>query len=347
MRDVKGTLQYILKRLLLMFFTFLVIFIICFTLIRMLPVSFATGVGQDEDIIRRQMVLQHRMKIVNGEYVPTPIIEQFFYYIKNVFFPPVDPNTGETLSRFGYSYYIEKWSTPDELLFKKFPPTVIINVYSLVFSVPIGLGLGIFMALRKNKWEDNFLSVLIMLLISVPSFVDAFVLQYLFSYAWHILPSQVLAVQNFDGNWLHPEMFRSMILPIISMSLGSIAGYARYTRAELTEVLTSDFMLLARTKGLTRAQATVRHAFRNSLVPIFPMILGEIISILGGSIIIEKIYGVNGVGDLLLSAINARDLDVYQFVSMFYILIGLVGGLVVDVSYGLVDPRIRMGGGKS
>ncbi len=137
-----------------------------------------------------------------------------------------------------------------------------------------------------------------------------------------------------------------MILPILAMSFGSIAAYARYTRAELTEVLTSDFMLLARTKGLSRAQATVRHAFRNSLVPIFPMLLGEILGLLSGSMIIEKIFAVPGVGDLYLTSILARDYDLFQFLSMFYIAIGLIGGLIVDVSYGIVDPRIRMGGGK-
>ena len=141
-------------------------------------------------------------------------------------------------------------------------------------------------------------------------------------------------------------MFVSMILPILSMSFGSIAGYARYTRAELTEVLTSDFMLLARTKGLSRAQATVRHAFRNSLVPIFPMLLGEILGLLSGSMIIEKIFAVPGVGALYLTSILMRDYDLFQFLSMFYISIGLVGGLIVDISYGIVDPRIRMGGGK-
>ena len=106
-------------------------------------------------------------------------------------------------------------------------------------------------------------------------------------------------------------------------------------------------MLLARTKGLSRGQATIRHAFRNSLVPIFPMLLGEILSVLSGSIIIESIFAVNGVGSLFLQSIQTRDYDVFQFVSMFYILIGLIGGLVVDISYGIVDPRIRMGGGKS
>ena len=137
-----------------------------------------------------------------------------------------------------------------------------------------------------------------------------------------------------------------MILPVIAMSLGSIAGYSRYTRAELTEVLTSDFMLLARTKGLTRFQATVRHAFRNSLVPIFPMILGEFISVLSGSIVIEQVFSINGVGNVFLTSITQSDYDLFLFVGMFYTIIGLVGGLIVDLSYGIVDPRIRMGGGK-
>ena len=182
-----------------------------------------------------------------------------------------------------------------------------------------------------------------MLVISVPSFVYAFLLQYLFAYVWQVLPS---TAESASVGYFSFKYFRSIILPILSMTFGSIAGYARYTRAELTEVLTSDFMLLARTKGLTRAQATVRHAFRNSLVPIFPMILGEVISVLSGSMIIENIFQVNGVGGLYLQSILTRDYDVFQFVSMFYILISLVGTLVVDVSYGIVDPRIRMGSKK-
>ena len=127
----------------------------------------------------------------------------------------------------------------------------------------------------------------------------------------------------------------------------SIAGFTRYTRAELTEVLTSDFMLLARAKGLTRTQATINHALRNSMVPIFPMIVGEFISILGGSLIIENIFAVPGVGKLYLTSIQKLDYDVFMFVSMFYVVIGLVAALMVDLSYGIVDPRIRIGGGKA
>ena len=130
---------------------------------------------------------------------------------------------------------------------------------------------------------------------------------------------------------------------MLSLGFGSIASLARNTRAELSEVLTSDFMLLARTKGLTRAQATVRHALRNSMVPVFPIILGEFIGILQGSLIIEKIFGIPGVGQLYVNSITSLDYNFFMLLSAFYTLVGLVSGIVVDISYGFIDPRIRMG----
>ena len=139
------------------------------------------------------------------------------------------------------------------------------------------------------------------------------------------------------------DMFNSMLPAVISLSFGSVAGYARSTRAELTEVLTSDFMLLARTKGLTKAQATTRHALRNAMVPIFPSIVGEFVNVLGGSLIIEKIFSVPGVGGLYLMSINSQDYDSFMFLSGFYILVGLLASIVIDLSYGVIDPRIRMG----
>ena len=347
MRNSKEMLYYIIKRLLLMVFTFVVIFVLCFILIRLLPLDAATGAGKDPKQFYMMQVALGRMKQADdGTYYKTPVLEQLFVFLKNLFVPATyttDDGVTHTASRWGYSWNISWLMEPDKLLFSRFPPTVLINIYSTIFSVPLGLGLGIFMALKKDKWQDNVLGILVMLLISVPSFVDSFLLQYLFGYKWQLLPP---IRADYNGSWFTAEMFSSMILPVISMSFGSIAGYARYTRAELTEVLTSDFMLLARTKGLSRGQATVRHAFRNSLVPIFPMLLGEILAVLSGSIIIESIFAVNGVGSLFLQSIQMKDYDVFQFVAMFYIFIGLVGGLVVDVSYGLVDPRIRMGGGK-
>ena len=100
---------------------------------------------------------------------------------------------------------------------------------------------------------------------------------------------------------------------------------------------------MARTKGLTKSQATVRHALRNSMVPIFPSIVGEFISVLSGSLIIEKIFSIPGVGGLYLTAISVKDYDFFMMLSGFYLLVGLVAGLVIDLSYGVIDPRIRMG----
>ena len=138
-------------------------------------------------------------------------------------------------------------------------------------------------------------------------------------------------------------MFVSLVPAIISLGFGTIAGLACYARAELCEVLTQEYMLLARTKGLTRGQATVRHALRNSMVPIFPMIMVEFIGIIGGSLIIEQIFGIPGVGPLYIQSITARDYNFYMLLSAFYTAIGLCSGILVDLSYGFVDPRIRMG----
>ena len=126
-------------------------------------------------------------------------------------------------------------------------------------------------------------------------------------------------------------------------SFGEIAGLCRFTRAELTETLTQDYMLLARTKGLTRAQATTRHALKNAMVPILPSIIGSFIGIMGGSMIIEQIFSIPGVGQVYLQSIQQRDFDVFMVDTIFYTLIGLTAGIVVDISYGFIDPRIRMG----
>jgi ABC-type dipeptide/oligopeptide/nickel transport system permease component len=134
-----------------------------------------------------------------------------------------------------------------------------------------------------------------------------------------------------------------MIPAVFALCLGSIAGYARYTRAELSEVLTGEFMLLARTKGLTKRQAIYRHAMRNSMVVIFPSILSEFISVLSGSLIIERMFAINGVGGLYLNSITFQDYDFFMLLSGFYTLVSLAAGIVIDISYGFIDPRIRMG----
>lgn len=313
--------KYIMKRLGLLLMTFVIIEIICFVLIKLLPITISLAPGQDRAILEAQ--LQAR-----GYYDPIPV--QLIHYVKRVF--QGDFGVGVNLAEYRNK---PVW----DVFISKLPPTILINVYSSIFSIPLGIGLGILAALKKNKWQDHTISTLVMLVISVPSFVTAFIIQYFMCFKWGWFP----ITMNPGTKYFSWSMFKSMLPAVICLSFGSIAGYARFTRAELTEVLTSEYMLLARTKGLTKAQATVHHALRNAMVPIFPSIVGEFISVLSGSLIIEKIFSIPGVGGLYLSAINSQDYDFFMLLSGFYILIGLVASIVIDLSYGIIDPRIRMG----
>ena len=313
--------KYIMKRLGLLLMTFVIIEIICFVLIKLLPITISLAPGQDRAILEAQ--LQAR-----GYYDPIPV--QLIHYVKRVF--QGDFGVGVNLAEYRNK---PVW----DVFISKLPPTILINVYSSIFAIPLGIGLGILAALKKNKWQDHTISTLVMLVISVPSFVTAFIIQYFMCFKWGWFP----ITMNPGTKYFSWSMFKSMLPAVICLSFGSIAGYARFTRAELTEVLTSEYMLLARTKGLTKAQATVHHALRNAMVPIFPSIVGEFISVLSGSLIIEKIFSIPGVGGLYLSAINSQDYDFIMLLSGFYILIGLVASIVIDLSYGIIDPRIRMG----
>ena len=313
--------KYIMKRLGLLLMTFVIIEIICFVLIKLLPITISLAPGQDRAILEAQ--LQAR-----GYYDPIPV--QLIHYVKRVF--QGDFGVGVNLAEYRNK---PVW----DVFISKLPPTILINVYSSIFAIPLGIGLGILAALKKNKWQDHTISTLVMLVISVPSFVTAFIIQYFMCFKWGWFP----ITMNPGTKYFSWSMFKSMLPAVLCLSFGSIAGYARFTRAELTEVLTSEYMLLARTKGLTKAQATVHHALRNAMVPIFPSIVGEFISVLSGSLIIEKIFSIPGVGGLYLSAINSQDYDFFMLLSGFYILIGLVASIVIDLSYGIIDPRIRMG----
>ena len=315
--------KYIVKRVLLMLFTLLVITLICFVLVRMLPPAELPLNDPHTKIIelRREAAGYNK-----------PYLVQFGIFLKNIF----------TKFDWGVSDKLYFGQDVAAIFLSKLPATVIVNLYSIILSIPIGIALGVWAALKKNTWIDYTISTLTMIVISVPSFVYAFIIQYVLSFKLGWFPFLMKA----GTDWLSWGMFVSMLPAVLSLSFTVIAGFTRTTRAELTEVLTSEFMLLARTKGLTRAQATVRHALKNCAVVVVPAIFGEFIGIMAGSLVIEKIFAIPGVGNLYLNAINGRDYNIFMLDSCFYTAIGLAAGIVVDISYGFIDPRIRMGSKK-
>ena len=313
--------KYVLKRIGLMLMTFFIITTICFVLVKMLPSLPAEQFGTDMALImQRRELLGYNL----------PIMQQYARFWKYAL-----------VGNFGISEVLYIGQDVWKVFVQKLPYTVAVNVYSILLSIPLGIGLGIFAALKKNTWIDHFISTSVMVVVSVPSFIYAFLVQYIlyFKLGW---ASATMDTSMGAFSWIG---FKSMIPAVLSMSFGTIAGFARYTSAELIEVLTSEYMLLTRTKGLTKAQATIRHAMRNAMVPIFPMILGEFISIMSGSLIIEQMFSIPGVGKLYVSSIQASppDYNFFMLLSSFYTLIGLAAGIVIDISYSIIDPRIRMG----
>ncbi|MBQ1934390.1 MAG: ABC transporter permease [Clostridia bacterium] len=316
--------KYALQRTALMLFTLFIITLMCFVLIRMLPLA-PLPIGDPHTA-----VIEARREALGYN---KPYLVQFGIFLRDVF-TKWDWGICDSAKYYGKDVA--------QLFTSKLPASMIVNLYSIIFSIPIGIALGIFAALKKNTWIDHTISTLVMVCISVPSFVYAFLIQYILCFKLNLFP----LVMKGGTDWFSWPMFVSMMPAVLSLAFGTIAGFTRTTRAELTEVLTSEFMLLARTKGLTKRQATVRHAMKNCMVVVLPSIFGSFIGILSGSLIIEKIFSIPGVGELYLYSINALDYPLFILLTVFYTAIGLAAGIVVDVSYGFIDPRIRMGSKK-
>ncbi|MDD7688144.1 MAG: ABC transporter permease, partial [Clostridiales bacterium] len=226
-------LKYVLKRIGLMVFTFLIIVTICFILVKLLPLPAIKELGKDTQTILRKREAMGYNK---------PIMVQYWRYWTHLL--KGDMGVGEQM----YAA-LNVW----DVMMQKIPYTVVVNLYSILIAIPLGLTLGIFAALKKNKWQDHLLSTLVMVFISVPSYVYAFLVQYLLCYKAGWFP--MLVAPESEASLLSWKMFVSMCPAIISLGFGTVAGLTRFTRAELAEVLTGDYLLLARTKGLTRNQA--------------------------------------------------------------------------------------------
>lgn len=341
--------KYILKRIFLAFITMIIIMTLVFVLVKMLPVD--KPVGNDSVRAAYWSAEQARGYIYSskmdfGNYIDATktnsgsvtywyqvsISEQYFKWVGNIL----------TKWDWGTSQKIELNISTSYIIAKRLPTSIKVNFWAALFSIPLGILLGIWAALKKNKPTDTIISTLIMVFISIPSFVLVTFLIYFLCYKLNWLPSKW-------PNENDPTLvqIKGYILPVMCLSFGSIAGYGRITRAELCEVMQSEYLLLARTKGLTNSQAIRRHALKNAMVPIFPSIIAEIISIFtGGSMIIESLYNIPGTGTLYINAINQKDWNVMFVVMAFSVVIGLLSGILLDISYGFIDPRIRMGAKK-
>ena len=320
-------LKYLLKRIGLMFFTFFITVLLFFVFIKLMPDNFVAPIIGDN-------IWYETIKAREGW--DEPIIVQFFYWVRNIF----------QYGTFGFSQLYRE--DVGAYYFSKIPATIRINLVPYFLSIPIAITLGIVAALNKGKWIDNIISIGIMIFISIPYFVVVVLSQYFLYFRWNLVVDYKIATTSeFEafGTWYGISTY---IFPVIILTIVAIPSFARSVRAELVEQLTQDYMLLARSKGLSKSQATFKHALKNALVPFLPAIFIGIIGVINGGIITERLFRVDGTGSIYLAAFNASppDYAMLMLISTFGQFITLVSGIIGDVSYTLFDPRIRVGSGK-
>ncbi|MBQ7476753.1 MAG: ABC transporter permease [Selenomonadaceae bacterium] len=306
--------RYILRRILLALVTLFLIVFVLFVLIRIMP-----GNPFPVERMTAEMIAMKRAELGLDE----PILVQFANYLSLLM-----------SGSFGNGTSLYNGAPIKPILWACMENSFKIGVLSVLFGTAVGLLLGITAALNRGKFLDGFCTVVSILGVCVPSYVFMIFLQYFFSFKIPFFP-YFFDVSRF--------LFSSM-MPALSLSLFSIATISRFTRNEMVEVMNSDYVKLAESKGLYGFELLRKHVLRNALIPVVTVIAPLVVDLMTGAMVIEKIYGINGMGKLMVDAIAGDGVD-YNYVLALGILFSsmyIFVMLLLDILYGILDPRIRI-----
>lgn len=315
--------KYILKRLGYLIITLFLVLTVNFLLLQLMPGSPFDG----EKMTEAQKIILEEKYGLND-----PIPTQYIRYMQGVL-------KGD----FGISFKLQNQEVTD-LVLTRIPYTIKPGMLALLIGILVGTTSGAIAAMKRNSWADHTITVISVLGVSIPSFVLAAFLQYFICNKLGWLPVLYQPANELRGITVWDEM-KSLLLPAISLAVPVIASLMRYMRSELIEVLNTDYILLARAKGLTKSQVIVQHALRNALIPVITVVGPMVVSIMTGSLVIEQFFGVPGLSQLLLNSVTMTDQFLTLGIAFFYAFLYVVVILIIDLLYGVIDPRIRLAGG--
>jgi peptide/nickel transport system permease protein len=310
--------NYIIRRVLLALLIVFLVSIFAFSLMHILPgdpVKIALGNDVPQETIDKYRTLLNLDK---------PLVEQYWLWI-----------TGALHGDFGTSIMYSE--NVGELMMEKLPVTLAVGIPAMILSVILGVLFGIITAVKRGTWIDQSISFLANLGLGTPLFWIAILGIYLFGLQLKILPIQGYVAPSED----FVQYIYKAIMPIICMSIGFIAVLARQTRSNMLEVINQDYIRTARANGLSERSVIFRHALKNALIPVITIIGLQMRIIVGGSVIIERIFNIPGIGSLLMRSITNRDYLIVQACVLIISLVTVALNLIVDLAYGIVDPRIR------
>jgi peptide/nickel transport system permease protein len=258
------------------------------------------------------------------------LIEQYFIWAFN-------------LLRGDFGYSLTRRLPVRDILLEPLLNSIFINFFSIIVAFLIAIPVGIKSAVKRNSVYDRGWQVFSIFGLSMPTFFIGLSLIYIFAIRLRLLPYGGMPFENLGSLEYYLSFGRFMVLPVVTLTIGSLAGTIRYVRNAMLEAISKDYIRTARAKGLQEKVVIYHHAFRNALIPIVTIVSFSIVGLFGGSAITESIFVWNGIGTVLIRSLTTLDFNVVLVLNMFYAVLALVANIVMDIGYALVDPRIRLG----
>lgn len=336
--------KYILKRCMYIVLVFLIVSFLMFMLYNMIPNDPARAeleplrqTLKPDEYEQRYMALRAEMGLDDPQIVRYLRWMGLWTDVDGTF-------NGLLQGNFGYSNLFKR--SVIDVIVDPMSNTIFINIFSTIAALGITIPLGIYCAVHKNGKFDQTTQVVTMLGYSIPVYIIALVFMFLFCVVWRLFPVMGMKTAGASyaaGSWEEfVDKLHHIALPVIVMTFGSLGGMTRYVRSAMIESLSMDYIRTARAKGLKEKVVIYSHAWRNALLPVITSILGWFLSIFSGSVVIENTFSLSGMGKLYWQGLNNNDFELVLAIQMFYSIVSLVGSLLIDISYGLVDPRVRV-----
>lgn len=308
--------KYIAKRVFLSLVTLFVILFILFMLLQFMPGS----PFNDEKLTAAQQA------VLMAKYgLDKPFMIRFWIYLQNVVL------RGD----FGISYAIKKDMLVSGIIMSRLGTSIRIGLQALLLGTGLGVLFGVISGSKRNTWMDSMATVAAVIGVSIPSYVLALILSYVLGYKLRL----------FDITYKVDNPIWSSILPTVALSFFVMAQTTRFLRTELIEVLGSDYVKLVDAKGVAKLKIILKHGLRNALISVVTILGPLTVNLMTGSLVVERVYGIPGIGSLLVEGIQVNDYNIIIMIAFVYSALYIFVNLVVDILYGVIDPRIRVAKG--
>ncbi len=334
--------RYILKRLFYMLLVLLVLSFLVFAVYNMLPVDKAADMAMQEIAANKHLNYAERYLYWQRRYgLDGSLLTRYLRWLGLTSFYDGSFN-GLLQGNLGNSVTYAK--PVAQVIKAPLRNTLFLNIFATILALSITMPLGIFCAVKKGSKRETAVQIGTIIGYSMPVFIIAILFIWFFSIKLGLFPVSGMSSvgKNYTGFRAFLDKLYHFTLPLLVMTFCSLGGMTRYVRASMLDALALDCVRTARAKGLRERSVVYSHAWRNALIPVVALVIGWLLGVFSGSIMIENVFGINGIGKVYFDALTANDNEIVLAMQMFYILLALVGNLLVDLAYGLVDPRIRV-----